>query len=156
MAGVTTRQSISAFKESIKDEDIVIIPADVFKNLMTSNVEQQEKMLDVTAKLCGTLESIDQHIRESRNDNKEFQATVCTSLEKLANNSNTILSTQPNTDEFSCLLEKLDNLTVAITSKNILAEKSQPITDDEFKSYANKRKDLVSKTIRAEQLWSQT
>ena len=127
MAGVTTRKSIREFKDSLNDDNLCIIPADVFKSLIETNANQQDVLIQTQNKLCVALERIAENVA---------------------------LTDERRDTQFKLLLEKMDSLTSALSVKNTTMQ-SHATTNPPpaaLKEFVTKQKDILWKSLRSKEL----
>ena len=138
MAVRTTRQSIAELREAIvnDDKDVVIIPADILMNLLSTHTEAQDKFMAMTEKFNQTVISFSEHTAKT----SESVEQMAHALDRMKNGGD---------DNFhQSLLKKIDELSQAIASNGV----SVVSHDDKLKMNAEKRKQLLGKTIRAKKL----
>ena len=150
MAVRTTRQSLTDLKESITNtEDIVIIPAEIFTSLVESNAEQHDKLIQITGNLDKMISEFTQQMKNAAQENAALQIKLCETLERVAGNV-AVPPMLPDDDGFQqSLLTKLDVLTQTIASNGSMSGQSK---DDQLKKMAERKKLLLTKTIRSEKL----
>ena len=138
MAVRTTRQSITELREAIinDNKDVVIIPADFLMNLLSTHAEAQDKFMAMTKKFNETVISFSEHTAKT-SESLERMADVLGRMENGGDN-----------DFHQLLLEKMDKLSQAITSNDV----SVVSHDNKLKKNAEKRKELLGKTIQAKKL----
>ena len=139
MAARTTRQSLAELSESIlnDEKDIVIIPAQLLIKLLSTHATA----LDMYAK---TAENFNEALNKFSSQAETTTAAldrVTSALENLRN--------ERDSDFQNSLLEKLDDLSKTFASN---AGTSGVSHEEKLKKYVKKRKEILSKTIRAEKL----
>ena len=89
MLGMKTRKSMSDFMESIKDENMVIIPVDIFQNLVSDQIEQRDQLINVQKQMCTTIDSLGNQLAECSRENQKSLHMVAKALEHIAVNTDT-------------------------------------------------------------------
>ena len=138
MAVRTTRQSLAELRNNIKndDKDVVIIPADFLMNLLSTHAEAQDKFIAMTETFNETVRRFSEHAAKT----SESLCQMANVLEQMENGG--------NNDFHHSLLEKMDKLSQAIASNGV----SVVSHDDKLKKIAERRKEILGKTIRAKKL----
>ena len=139
MATRTMRQSLMELKESIliDNKDSVVIPAKLLIELLSTHATIQDTFTKTTETFSDVLEKFSLQTEKTT----EALDRISIALETL--------NYQRQDDFHISLLQKLDELSKSISS-NIV----QPsvFIQTNMKTYAKKRKEILSKTIRAEML----
>ena len=136
MAARTTRRSLAELKKSIinDDKDIVIIPAELLIKLLSTHATTQETFTK-------TAETFMEKFSLQIEKTAAVLDRVAIALESRQN--------ERHDDFHQSLLEKLSELSSTIASN---ATTSGVSLEEKLKHYTDKRKEILSKTIRAEKL----
>ena len=139
MAARTTRRSLAELRESIMNDekDIIIIPAELLIKLISTHATAMDMYTKTTDDFSKIL---DKFSSQAVNTTAALDR-VAMALENIRNDR--------NGDFHNSLLEKLDNLSKTISSN---AGTSGVSHEEKLKKYTQKRKEILSKTIRAEML----
>ena len=138
MAVRTTRQSLAELRNAIRndDKDVVIIPAEFLMNLLSTHAEAQDKFIATTEKFNETVRGFSEYAAKT----SESLCQMANVLERMENGAN---------DAFHhSLLEKMDKLSQAIASNGV----SVVSHADKLKKNAERRREILGKTIRAKKL----
>ena len=73
--------------ESVKDDKMVIIPADILQNLVSDQIEQRDQLINVQKQMCTTIDSLSNQLTECSRDNQKSLQMVATALEHIAVNT---------------------------------------------------------------------
>ena len=138
MAVRTTRQSLAELRNAVKNDnkDVVIIPADLLMNLLSTHTEAQDKFIATTEIFNETVKLFSDHA-----------AKTSESLERIANVMER-MKNRGDDDFHNSLLEKMDKLSQTIASNGV----SNVSHDDKLKKNVERRKEILGKTIRAKKL----
>ena len=130
---------IDSIMEIVDQDKLCIIPSSLFRLVLDDHMMLQEKAIAINDSMAKTLDA-----------NSRSLETIAGHMEKVAN-SVEILSNNASQDT---LLEKLDNLTAAITSTNLsMASRSGvPSVDQNCNKLLQERFTLTQKIYRDERL----
>ena len=73
----TTRQSLTNLKETLmSSDDVVILPTEIFINLVKSNAEQHDKLVQISGNMEKMFSQFEQHMQTTAQENTAMQVKI--------------------------------------------------------------------------------
>ena len=153
-----TRKSMSDFKQHLSENDYVLIPSDIFTQILDDNYKTQEHLLNGHRQMVETQRSTNEALTKIaaalEGLGAASQEHSINQLDKMDKIADTIECMCASSQEHSTnLLAKMDNLISTISSTNNTVNATTPITtDDEFKTLTQRKCNKEQQIRRATEL----